>query len=192
MLIEVEETPNPESLKFRPGVRVALSGSADFVHPGSAEGRSPLAVELFSVPGVQRVFLGADLVAVTKSPTTAWDDVLPFVMTVMTDFFATGQPALTSGPVLPLVRPLNPSDKALVAALELVLAHHVRPMVARDGGDVAFRGYDQGTVYLTLMGACTDCPSAQLTLKGGVERILKQHLPTISTVVAVEEGDNQS
>jgi Fe-S cluster biogenesis protein NfuA len=188
MFIETEGTPNPATLKFLPGRWVMQSGSADFPTPESAE-RSPLASAIFALPGVARVFFGADFISVTKNDTISWQQLKPQVLAAIMDHFVSGRPVIEgSGPADEdeLIEEIRPEDEEIVAQIRELLDTRVRPAVAGDGGDIVFRGYRDGVVRLYMQGSCSGCPSSRVTLKHGIENMLRHYVPE---VVAVEQVD---
>lgn len=186
MFIETENTPNPATLKFRPGARIAGdAGSADFATVESARGRSPLAEALFAVEGVAGVFLGADFISVTKADQLSWTDLKPTILTEIAAFMTKGTPALLHGEAEQDFD-IAEQDLEVVSRIRDLLDTRVRPAVAGDGGDIVFRGYREGVVRLSMQGACAGCPSSRATLKHGVENMLRHYVPE---VVAVEQVD---
>jgi len=185
MFIETESTPNPATLKFLPGRYVMESGTADFASPTSAE-RSPLAGELFALPGVARVFLGGDFITVTKTDDASWPALKPQVLAAIMDHFVAGRPVIESGADDDWVEEIAPEDEEIVAQIRELLDTRVRPAVAGDGGDIVFRGYRDGVVRLHMQGACSGCPSSTATLKHGIENMLRHYVPE---VVSVEQVD---
>lgn len=192
MFIETEDTPNPETLKFLPGRPVMDDNTTvDFGDAASAEGRSELAMGLFALENVRRVFLGHDFVSITKVPDALWEDLKPLVLTVLTDFFASGQPVVSQDHgahnAADVMGAVTEQDSEVVQRIRDLLDERVRPAVASDGGDIAFRGYRDGIVYLTMQGACSGCPSSRATLKHGVENMLRHYVPEVSAVEQVED-----
>ncbi len=185
MFIETEGTPNPATLKFLPGRYVMERGTADFASPTSAE-RSPLASELFALPGVARVFLGGDFITVTKTDEASWQALKPQVLGAIMDHFVAGRPVIEGDTDEDLVDEILPEDEEVVAQIRELLDTRVRPAVAGDGGDIVFRGYRDGVVRLHMQGACSGCPSSRATLKHGIENMLRHYVPE---VVAVEQVD---
>ena len=189
MLIETETTPNPATLKFLPGEIVMASGARDFASHEEAEA-SPLAEALFSLGDVVGVFYGRDFVSVTAAPGVEWGDLKPEVLGVMLDHFASGAPLFRPGSAADIAVPPedfsdNPDDAEIVAQIRDLIDTRVRPAVARDGGDIVYRGFDEGTVYLAMHGACSGCPSSTATLKQGIEQLLKHYVPEVTEVRAV-------
>ena len=182
MFIETEGTPNPATLKYLPGRDVLGAGSADFATVEAAS-RSPLASRLFALPGVTRVFLGGDFIAVTKAAEADWPALKPQVLGAIVEHFLSGQPAL-EGEAAATDEDVLPEDAEVVAQIKELLDTRVRPAVAGDGGDIVFRGYRDGIVRLHMQGACSGCPSSTATLKHGIENMLRHYVPE---VVAVEQ-----
>jgi Fe-S cluster biogenesis protein NfuA len=189
MFIETEGTPNPATLKFLPGRAVMGVSTADFASAETAA-RSPLAVTLFALPGVARVFLGGDFVTVTKSDSTEWQSLKPQVLGAIMEHFVAGHPVIIGSPdgadEDELDEDVSPEDAEIVAQIKELLDTRVRPAVAGDGGDIVFRGFREGIVKLHMQGACSGCPSSRATLKHGIENMLRHYVPE---VVAVEQVD---
>ncbi len=184
MFIETERTPNPQTLMFRPGRSVTDGATADFATPESAEA-SPLAAALFSIGDVERVFFGSDFVSVSKAEGSAdWMDLKPQVLGVLVDHFSSGAPLYTVAATAAVIAD-DPEDAEIVAQIQELLETRVRPQVAGDGGDIVYRGFDKGTVYLEMQGACSGCPSSTATLKMGIESLLKYYVPEVTDVRAV-------
>ncbi len=184
MFIETEGTPNPATLKFLPGRDVMGSGTADFPNTAAAQ-RSPIALALFDLPGVSRVFLGGDFVTVTKSDLADWQTLRPEVLGVIMEHFVAGRPVIEGADSL-VDEDVSPEDAEIVEQIKDLLDTRVRPAVASDGGDIVFRGYRDGVVMLHMQGACSGCPSSSATLKHGIENMLKHYVPE---VVAVQQVD---
>jgi len=182
MFIQTEPTPNPTTLKFLPGVEVMAHGTADFAHAEGA-GRSPLAGRLFAVPGVTSVFLGSDFVTVGKSDASDWSVVKPQVLAAIMEHFSSGQPVINAGAE---DADASGDDSALVTQIKELIETRVRPAVAQDGGDIVFRSFEDGIVYLHLQGSCSGCPSSSATLKHGIENMLKYYVPEVQSVQAVD------
>jgi Fe-S cluster biogenesis protein NfuA len=190
MLIETETTPNPATLKFMPGGRVMDTGTRDFASPEAAEA-SPLAEAIFSTGEVEGVFFGRDFVSVTAAPGVEWRQLKPQVLEVLLDHFASGAPLFRAGHAGAIdVAPEpeiddDPADAEVIAQIRELIETRVRPAVAQDGGDIVYRGFRKGTVFLALHGACSGCPSSTMTLKNGIESLLKHYLPEVEAVEAV-------
>lgn len=182
MFIQTETTPNPATLKFLPGETVLASGTADFPDRDTAGG-SPLATRVFAVPGVAGVFLGNDFVTVTKSDDTLWDHLKPSVLGAIMEHFQSGAPALEGDKPAPSGHASHDGpDGEIVTQIKELLDTRVRPAVAQDGGDITFHGFDRGIVYLHMQGACAGCPSSTLTLKMGIENLLRHYIPEVIEV----------
>ena len=185
MFIETEDTPNPATLKFLPGRDVmGDAGTADFTGPETA-GRSSLAAALFDEPGVARVFLGGDFIAVTKSDDVAWSELKPQVLAIIVDQFVSGRPVVEEDGDAAF-EDVAPEDQEIALQIKELLDTRVRPAVAGDGGDIVFRGYRDGVVRLHMQGACAGCPSSRATLKHGVENMLRHYVPEVVAVEQVE------
>ncbi len=184
MFIETESTPNPATLKFLPGVAVMGAGTADFAQAGAA-GSSPLALSLFGLEGVARVFLGADFVTVTKSDATEWQALKPQVLGALMEHFVSGRPVIDGVADAAHEEDVAPEDQEIVDQIKELLDTRVRPAVASDGGDIVFRGYRDGVVRLHMQGACSGCPSSAATLKHGIENMLRHYVPEVTSVEQV-------
>ncbi len=182
MFIQTESTPNPATLKFLPGHTVLDSGTADFPAPEAA-GASPLATRIFAVDGVTGVFFGNDFVTVTKDDAVAWDHIKPAVLGAIMEHFQSGAPVMEAGGDATggHARHDGP-DAEVVGQIKELLDTRVRPAVAQDGGDITFHGFDRGIVYLHMQGACAGCPSSTLTLKMGIENLLRHYIPEVIEV----------
>ena len=191
MLIETESTPNPATLKFLPGRAVMDARTRDFATPEEAEA-SPLASALFSLGDVTGVFFGRDFVSVTAAPGVGWSDLKPDVLGILMDHFLAGVPlfhAASAGFSVPAEDETgfadDPADADIIDQIKELIETRVRPAVANDGGDIVYRGFDQGNVYLKMQGACAGCPSSSATLKNGIESLLKHYVPEVTAVHAV-------
>lgn len=191
MLIETEATPNPATLKFLPGRKVMDMGTRDFATPEEAEA-SPLADALFSLGDVQGVFFGSDFISVTAAPGVSWSDLKPDVLGILLDHFSANMPLFRPGTAGGIDVPADdqdfkddPADAEIVEQIKELIETRVRPAVANDGGDIIYRGFDKGKVYLRMQGACSGCPSSTATLKNGIEQLLKHYVPEVTEVRAV-------
>ena len=190
MLIETELTPNPATVKFIPGRVVMGMGTRDFVTPEEAEA-SPLASALFGLGDVTGVFFGGDFLSVTIAPGAQWTDVKPDVLSILLEHFSANMPLFAPGSADAIVVPAeeefadDPADAEIVAQIRELIDTRVRPAVANDGGDIIYRGFDRGTVFLRMQGACSGCPSSSATLKNGIEQLLKHYVPEVTEVRAV-------
>lgn len=182
MFIQTESTPNPATLKFLPGQAVLEVGTADFPTSESAE-KSPLAQRIFAVDGVTSVFFGADFVTVTKADAVEWDHIKPAILGAVMEHFQSGQPVIAEGGADTSGHAEHTGeDSEIVDQIKDLLDTRVRPAVAQDGGDITFHGFDRGVVYLHMQGACAGCPSSTLTLKMGIENLLRHYIPEVTEV----------
>ncbi|MDF7773788.1 NifU family protein [Sphingomonas sp. AOB5] len=191
MLIETEPTPNPATLKFLPGRTVMESGTRDFATPEEAE-VSPLADALFNLGDVTGVFFGRDFISVTAAPGVDWRSLKPDVLAILLDHFSANMPLFhmpSAGFSVPPPEDEDfgddPEDADIVAQIRELIDTRVRPAVANDGGDIVYRGFKQGKVFLQMQGACSGCPSSSATLKNGIEQLLKHYVPEVTEVRAV-------
>lgn len=187
MFIQTEATPNPATLKFLPGRGVMPDGTLDIRDARAAE-RSPLARRLFAVPGVTGVFYGSDFVTVTKGEGD-WAHLKPAILGAIMEHFMSGE-ALFEGQAEPAADGsdnefFDEADAATVETIKELLETRVRPAVAGDGGDITFKGFREGVVYLTMKGSCSGCPSSTATLKHGIQNLLRHFLPDVREVQAV-------
>ena len=180
MFIETEPTPNPNSMKFLPGRPVLPEGSRNFLRPEDAA-ISPLARSLFTIEGVEGVFLGPDFITVSKVAEQDWQMMRPFLLAAIMDHFLANHPVLQEGSAAQI--DASPEgEPEIVVKIKEILDSRVRPAVAQDGGDIVFRGYEAGIVYLHMQGACAGCPSSTATLKMGIENMLRYYLPEVTEV----------
>ena len=190
MFIETETTPNPAALKFLPGQQVMPAGTRDFASPEDAAA-SPLAEALFDTGEVTGVFFGSDCVSVTAAPGTDWSALKPQVVAILLDHFVSQAPLFSGGGAAGIAVPgedeeigADPADAEIVEQIKELIETRVRPAVAGDGGDIRYRGFRDGVVYLTMQGACSGCPSSTATLKHGIEGLLKHYVPEVTEVRA--------
>jgi Fe-S cluster biogenesis protein NfuA len=189
MFIQTESTPNPQTLKFLPGREVAGKGVHDFPTSEAAV-RSPLAQAIFAIDGVKRVYLGPDFVTVTKAETLEWPHVKPAILGAIMDHLVAGRPVLLAGaPVEDEAAAIVYEGDAaeIVEQIKELIETRVRPAVAQDGGDITFHAWEHetNTVRLTMKGSCAGCPSSTLTLKQGIENMLKHYVPEVRSVEQV-------
>jgi Fe-S cluster biogenesis protein NfuA len=180
MFIQTESTPNPATLKFLPGQTVLDAGTADFPS-AEAAGTSPLARRIFGVAGVTGVFFGTDFVTVTKAEGIDWAHIKPAILGAVMEHFQSGAPVLEGAAVSGHAEHKG-EDGDIVRQIKELLDTRVRPAVAQDGGDITFHGFDRGVVYLHMQGACAGCPSSTLTLKMGIENLLRHYIPEVTEV----------
>ena len=188
MFIQTEATPNPATLKFLPGKVVLDDGTADFRDASAAREASPLAGALFEVPGVTGVFFGYDFITVTKQEAPDWQHLKPAILGAIMEHFMSGQPILAGQTARQAAESdeefYEAEDEEIVLTIKELLDTRVRPAVAQDGGDIVFKGFEDGIVYLHMQGACAGCPSSTATLKMGIENLLKHYVPEVSEVRA--------
>ena len=188
MLIRNEHTPNPSTRKFLPGQSVMEGGTRDFPDAGSAEA-SPLALALFDTQMVEGVFFGSDFVSVTAAPGISWTDLEPVVVETLLDHIVTGAPLFKAGSAAAIqVDPdfeEDPEDADIIEQIKELIETRVRPAVAQDGGDIVYKGYRDGPLYLSMHGACQGCPSSTVTLKRGIESLIKHYVPEVESVEAI-------
>jgi Fe-S cluster biogenesis protein NfuA len=182
MFIQTELTPNPATIKFLPGQTVMAQGTADFASREEAAG-SPLAERLFNVEGVARVFFGADFVSVTKVEGEEWHVLKPAILGALMEHLTAGRAVMGEAV---LAAETAGDDSEIVKEIKELLDTRVRPAVAQDGGDIVYRGFEAGVVYLHLQGSCAGCPSSTATLKMGIENLLRHYIPEVQGVEAVQ------
>jgi Fe-S cluster biogenesis protein NfuA len=190
MLIRTEQTPNPATRKFLPGQPVMEAGTRDFTDAETAE-VSPLAKALFDSGQVEGVFFGRDFISVTVAPGVSWTDLEPVVVETLLDHFVTGAPLFTAGTAAGVQVAgeadfeEDPADAEIIDQIKELIETRVRPAVAQDGGDIAYKGYRDGRLYLTMHGACSGCPSSTVTLKRGIESLIRHYVPEVESVEAI-------
>ena len=190
MLIRTEQTPNPSTRKFLPGQTVMETGTRDFADAESAEA-SPLAKALFDSVMVEGVFYGRDFISVTVAPGASWSDLEPLVLETLLDHFVTGAPLFAPGTAAGIQVADDadfeddPADADIIDQIKELIETRVRPAVAQDGGDIVYKGYRDGHLYLSMHGACAGCPSSTITLKRGIESLIRHYVPEVESVEAV-------
>ena len=192
MLIETEKTPNPATRKYLPGRTVMETGGRDFATPEAAEA-SPLAEALFATGMVDGVYFGRDFVSVSAAPTVEWTQLEPVVLEILLDHFVTEAPLFKPGSAAEISVAPDASvqfedreeDADIIAQIKELIETRVRPAVAQDGGDIVYRGFKDNKVYLELQGACSGCPSSTITLKNGIEGLIKHYVPEVESVEAI-------
>tara|TARA_B100000427_G_scaffold230567_1_gene193733 strand:+ start:87 stop:656 length:570 start_codon:yes stop_codon:yes gene_type:complete len=188
MYIQTEITPNPATLKFLPGEKVLGEGNADFTNPEKAKA-SPLAKRIFETDGVDAVFLGPDFITVTKSKDHEWEHLKPGVLGSIMDHFQSGEPVLHENSTDEVAHAKHDGPNGeIVDKITELLDTRIRPAVAQDGGDITFHNYEDGVVYLHMQGACAGCPSSTMTLKMGIENLLRHYIPEVSEVRPIAEN----
>ena len=184
MFIQTESTPNPATLKFLPGLAVLDMGTADFP-AAEAAAKSPLARRIFAVKGVSGVFFGTDFVTVTKADGIDWQHIKPAILGAIMEHYQSGAAVIEGEQAAAHVAhdaSQDGPDGEIITQIKELLDTRVRPAVAQDGGDITFHGFDRGVVYLHMKGACAGCPSSTLTLKMGIENLLRHYIPEVTEV----------
>jgi Fe-S cluster biogenesis protein NfuA len=188
MLIRTEQTPNPATRKFLPGQTVMDAGTRDFPDAASATA-SPLASALFDSGMVEGVFYGRDFISVTAAEGVSWTDLEPLVLETLLDHFVTGAPLFAPGSAAGIEVAADfdedPADADIIDQIKELIDTRVRPAVAQDGGDIVYKGYKDGHLYLSMHGACSGCPSSTVTLKRGIESLVRHYVPEVVSVEAV-------
>ncbi|HXH51893.1 MAG TPA: NifU family protein [Sphingomicrobium sp.] len=189
MLIRTEQTPNPATRKFLPGRTVMEAGTRDLPDAKAAEA-SPLAAALFDTGMVEGVFFGSDFVSVTAAPGVSWTDLEPVVLEALLDHFVSDAPLFAPGTAAGIhieeqAFEDDPADAEIIDQIKDLLETRVRPAVAQDGGDIVYKGYKDGRLYLGMQGACQGCPSSLITLKRGIESLVRHYVPEVESVEAV-------
>lgn len=182
MFIQTETTPNPATLKFIPGESVLENSTANFTNKEEAT-VSPLATALFDVNGVSAVFFGNDFISVTKTSEHDWGHLKTEVLTTIMEHFVSGKQIMAEAK-----KPVenNEDEDEVVKQIRELIDTRVRPSVAQDGGDIVFHGFENGVVKLQMHGSCSGCPSSSVTLKNGIENMLKHYIPEVESVEAVQ------
>ncbi len=187
MFIQTEATPNPNTLKFLPGREISPDRPREFENAADAES-SPFASDLFTIEGVAGVFLGDEFIAVTKTDAVEWDHIKPFLLGAIMDGLQSGRPLFGEAETDTGHAAYEGEAEGVVKEIVELIDTRVRPAVAQDGGDILFHSFlaDSGTVRLKMRGACSGCPSSTMTLKSGIENLLKHYVPEVKSVEAVE------
>lgn len=190
MLIRTELTPNPATRKFLPGQTVMDAGTRDFADAENATA-SPLADALFKSGMVEGVFFGRDFISITAAPAVSWTDLEPLVLETLLDHFISGAPLFERGTAAAIAVSgdssfeEDPADSTIIEQIKELIETRVRPAVAQDGGDIVYKGYKDGRLFLSMHGACSGCPSSTVTLKRGIESLIRHYVPEVETVEAV-------
>lgn len=191
MFIRTETTPNPATLKFIPDdLEVLKTGTIEFKNQKQASKKSPLAMQLFEVKGVEAVFLGHDFITITKNEQVDWQEIKTEIQATIMDFFVSNKPILFASESSESVIGDNAEssqDNEIVKQIKELIEIKVRPAVAMDGGDIIFHSFENGIVYLVLKGSCSGCPSSTVTLKNGIENMLKHYIPEVEAVEQIDE-----
>jgi Fe-S cluster biogenesis protein NfuA len=187
MFIQTETTPNPDTIKFLPGQPVSPGGRMEFKEASEADGKSPLAARLFRIPEVKSVFFGSDFVSVTRREDADWNLLKSRVMAEIMQHYLSGLPAIeekaaqAAGP-----KPAPQDEDVISSQIRELLETRVQPAVAQDGGHIEFVKFEDGVAYLHMQGACAGCPSSAITLKSGIENLLKHYVPEVVSVEQIE------
>lgn len=185
--IYTEMTPNPETMKFVANKLLYPGKSIDF-QDESASKPSPLATELFAFPFIKSVFIASNFVTLTKTPDTQWEEVIPTIREFLKEYLESGKTIVNEDEVVVKVdNSISSSDTDVVVRIKELLENYVKPAVEMDGGAISFRGYNDGVVSLMLQGSCSGCPSSMITLKSGIEGMMKRMIPEVKEVVAEAE-----
>lgn len=182
MIIETQATPETDVLNFFPPVKILKSGAAEFVDAKSIR-KSPLAEKIFDIGGVVSIFATADMLSITKENSASWDDLKPQIMAEMMDYLSTGAETIIDTPAA------NADEAEVINQIKGLLNARIRPAVKQDGGDIIFKKYENGIVYVEMIGNCSGCPYALVTLKEGVEKVLKAYIPEVKEVRNFETED---
>lgn len=186
MFIQTETTPNPQTLKFLPGKTVLGEGKTAFFTNEEEAAASALAAALFEIAHVKAIFFGSDFITITKEESAEWSLMKPSLLTTIMEHYVTAKPIMeTSAEKKEKKSDIADEDKEIVAQITELLDTRVRPAVAMDGGDILFHSYQDGIVYLEMHGACSGCPSSALTLKQGIENMLRHYIPEVQSVEPV-------
>jgi Fe-S cluster biogenesis protein NfuA len=181
MFIQTEETPNPATMKFIPGRAVLEQGTLEITDQRGAEA-SPLAQALFKIDGVSGIFLGKDFITVTKNGQKDWPVMKPPILSTIMEHFTNNIPMLSVGTTAPAATEDHGDEGEVIKQIREIIEVKVRPAVARDGGDITFQKFEDGVVFLNLKGSCAGCPSSTMTLKAGIENMLKHYIPEVKEV----------
>ena len=184
MFIQTEITPNPSTLKFIPGRKLIEKGTVEFKSSKEAESFL-LAKNLFNEGYVSNVFIGQDFLSITKSKEVEWDEVKPNILSIITDFLTTNDKIELAEKSEKVEKKYSKKEQEIVKQIEELIDERIKPAVAQDGGDIRFVKFESGIVFLEMRGACSGCPSSVLTLKSGIENMLKYYIPEIVSVEAI-------
>ena len=182
MFVQIQDTPNPNTLKFITGSEVT-TGDSIYIKKNENKGVSGLADKILQIEGISSVFLSSDFISATKDKEEDWDNLKTFVISTIVDYLVSGLPIIT--------KPLNKDEKEngteneIVLQIKELIDTKVRPAVMEDGGDIVYNNFKDGIVYLELHGACSGCPSSTITLKNGIENMLKHYIPEVTSVEAI-------
>ena len=179
MFVQIENTPNPNSLKFLPGKKVSNNGSFEITKKDKTN--NELVKNLLSINGVEAIFLGNDFISINKLKDTSWDEIKHIVISLINDFYSNGKEFVIEEKLIEQTEDLKEIEKRIVKILD----QKIRPAVAKDGGDIRFKGFKDGVVKVQLQGSCSGCPSSLMTLKQGVQNLLRHYIPEVKEVIAI-------
>ena len=179
MFVQTEVTPNPNSLKFLPGKKVSNSGPYEISYKNDT--KNELVKDILSINGVESIFLGQDFISINKNDQIKWDEIKHIVISMINDFYSTGKDFVIDENLKDDETNLDEIEQKIVKILD----QKIRPAVARDGGDIKFKEYKDGVVKVQLQGSCSGCPSSTMTLKQGVQNLLRHYLPEVKEVIAI-------
>jgi len=179
MFVQIENTPNPNSLKFLPGKIVSNNGSFEITKKDKTN--NELVKNLLSINGVEGIFLGNDFISINKLESTSWDEIKHIVISLINDFYSNGKEFVIEENLSEQIRDLKEIEKTIVKILD----QKIRPAVAKDGGDIKFKEFKDGVVKVQLQGSCSGCPSSLMTLKQGVQNLLCHYIPEVKEVIAI-------
>lgn len=183
MLIETQDTPDTNVINFFPPVKLLQSGKAEFVDAKSLR-KSPLAEKLFDLGGIQSLFMTSELISVTKEDNADWIDLKPQILAEIMDHVSLGEDAV-------ITKDSAPEEEQIIGQIIGLLNARIRPAVKQDGGDIIFKSFENGIVYVEMKGNCAGCPYALVTLKEGVEKVLKTYIPEVKEVRSVEKNQGE-
>jgi len=183
MFIQTEKTPNPNALIFLPGKEIMGSKAPVSYHKDQDTSSSPLAEIMFNIDGIQDVFFGKDFITISKTPAIEWAVLKAPILHSLNDYLSSDNPIIINDNPTPACEDLN--EEEVVDRIKHLLDTKVRPAVAQDGGDIIFHSYERGVVYLQMFGACSGCPSSTMTLKNGIENMLKHFIPEVNRVESI-------
>ena len=182
MIIETQNTPDKNVMNFFPSEKILKSGSAEFVDAKSIR-KSPLAEKIFDLGGISSIFITPDMISITKEANSEWEDLKPQIMAEIMEHFSLGEDT-----VIP--QDTDPNNQETIRQILGLINARIRPALKQDGGDIAFVKFEEGIVYVELQGNCSGCPYAAITLKEGVEKILKTYIPQVKSVINCKQSDN--
>lgn len=177
-MIEIQSTPNENVLNFYPPKEFLQGGNIEFITAKSLR-KSPLAEAIFDLGGIENILMTSDMISITKTQNTEWKNLRPLILAEIMDYITSGQPLV--------VNKEEKDDNDILAEVNALIEARIRPAIKKDGGDIAVEKYEEGIVYVSLTGNCAGCPYAMVTLKEGVEKILKHYIPQVKEVRHLEK-----